>query len=138
MAYIIITDNDTDVKDMIDNRKAAAYHPYSGSKIEDILHGESVLIYRTKKNSAKDSRPGIIAYGTAKEVFTDTVSNGKLNDCACLEPFIILSTPMPFSALKSIYSNFKKKKLVFVNRTTLRIRDDYAKAIITEIKLHYM
>jgi len=59
MAYIFITNNDTDTNDMINNCKASAYHPYTGPRVCRILATEQVYIYRTET--------GIIAYGCADE-----------------------------------------------------------------------
>ena len=138
MAYIIITDNDVDVKDMFDNRKAAAYLPYVGPRIEKILKKDKVFIYRTQKNSMKGTKTGIIAFGYADGKFINGNSNGKENDYVLLEPFIELTIPMPFSELNSLNKSHSDKKLVFVNLTTKEISEAYADAIISEINHRYI
>ena len=138
MAYIIITDNDVDVKDMIDNRKAAAYLPYVGPRVEKILKNDKVFIYRTQKNSIAGTKTGIIAFGYADGKFANENSNGKENDYVRLEPFIELKTPMPFSELNVMSKKYSDKKLVFVNLTTKEISEAYADALIGEINLRYI
>ena len=138
MAYIFITDNDVDVKDMFDNHKAAAYLPYVGPRVEKILKDDKVFIYRTRKNSMKGTKTGIIAFGYAKGNLVNGNSNGKENDYVHLEPFIELTIPMPFSELNSLNKKHSDKKLVFVNLTTKEISEAYADALIGEINHRYL
>jgi len=131
MAYIFITNNDTDVKDMLDNKKASAYLPYTGPKVENILKNELIFIYRTES--------GVIAYGySSGQNIIDSKCNSGLNstleDYVVLDKFTSLKMPVPFSVLRKLYSKYHNNKLVFVNITTKTISEMFASSILNEIE----
>lgn len=136
MAYIVIADNDDDVKDMFENKKAAAYLPYTGPRIDKDLKNEKFFIYRTKKNSTPGVKTGIIAYGTAngKEVPGNRCDSGKDAHNVNLDDFTVLETPMSFAEVKRIYDMHYDNKFVLVNVTVKRVKDDFAVELIEDIK----
>ena len=94
MAYIFITNNSIDVKDMLDNKKASAYLPYTGPKVEKIIKNDLIFIYRTES--------GIIAYGysNGQNIINRQCNSGLKStheDYVILDKFIVLKTPITFS-----------------------------------------
>jgi len=130
MAYFFITNNDVDVKDMFDNKKASAYLPYSTSRVSSIIKNDLVFIYRVKI--------GIIAYGysSGKNCIECQCNSGlgsSLEDHVHLDMFTPLKKVIPYSILNILYKKYSTKALV-LGTTVKLINDDFANEIIREIK----